>query len=163
MRSGDVIKFVEIAGAWGSYFVLHSLLAADATKAWVARHWPHLLPGYRAAFNLISLVALLPVLWLVYSGHGAWLWRWHGTLAWLVNGAALAALLIAAGPDGPWHEGWADPETALQARRTTDQLASVFHRYQHRSVTLQAGRQFIRGAHGHNFALADHHHALAGL
>jgi Domain of unknown function (DUF4259) len=46
--------------------------------------------------------------------------------------AALAALLIAAGHDGPWHQGWVDAETALQARLTTDQLASVFYRYQHR-------------------------------
>jgi len=46
--------------------------------------------------------------------------------------AGLAALLIAAGRDGPWHQGWVDAETALQARSTTDQLASVFYRYQHR-------------------------------
>jgi hypothetical protein len=46
--------------------------------------------------------------------------------------AALAALLIAAGRDGAWHQGWVDAETALQARRTTDQLASVFYRYWHR-------------------------------
>ena len=46
--------------------------------------------------------------------------------------AALAALLIAAGRDGSWHQGWVDAETALQARSTTDQLASVFYRYQHR-------------------------------
>jgi hypothetical protein len=46
---------------------------------------------------------------------------------------ALAALLIAAGRDGAWHQGWADAGTALQARRTTDQLASVFYRYQHRN------------------------------
>ena len=47
--------------------------------------------------------------------------------------AALAALLIAAGRDGAWHQGWVDAGTALQARRTTDQLASVFYRYQHRN------------------------------
>ena len=46
--------------------------------------------------------------------------------------AALAALLIAAGRDGSWHQGWVDAQTALQARSTTDQLASVFYRYQHR-------------------------------
>lgn len=46
--------------------------------------------------------------------------------------AALVALLIAAGRDGTWHEGWTDTGTALQARWTTDQLASVFYRYQHR-------------------------------
>jgi hypothetical protein len=51
---------------------------------------------------------------------------------------ALAALLVAAGHDprdphdGAWHYGWADAETARRARRTTDELASVFYRYQHR-------------------------------
>jgi Domain of unknown function (DUF4259) len=46
--------------------------------------------------------------------------------------AALAALLTAAGRGGAWHQGWVDAGTALQARQTTDQLASVFYRYQHR-------------------------------
>ena len=46
--------------------------------------------------------------------------------------AALAALLAAAGRDGAWYQDWADAGTALHARRTTDQLASVFYRYQHR-------------------------------
>jgi hypothetical protein len=31
-----------------------------------------------------------------------------------------------------WHQGWADAGTALQARQTTDRLASVFYGYQHR-------------------------------
>jgi hypothetical protein len=43
-------------------------------------------------------------------------------------GAALAALLTAAGYDGAWHRDWTDPRPAAQARRTTDQLASVFYR-----------------------------------
>ncbi len=46
--------------------------------------------------------------------------------------AALDALLIAAGRDGAWHQGWVDAGTAHQARQTTDQLASIFYRYQHR-------------------------------
>jgi len=46
--------------------------------------------------------------------------------------AALDALLIAAGRDGAWLQGWVDAGTALQARQTTDRLASVFYRYQHR-------------------------------
>jgi hypothetical protein len=29
--------------------------------------------------------------------------------------------------DGAWHRDWTDPRTAAQARRTTDQLASVFY------------------------------------
>ena len=47
-------------------------------------------------------------------------------------GAALAALLIAAGHDGARHRDRTGPRTAPQARRTTDQLASVFYRDQHR-------------------------------
>jgi hypothetical protein len=46
--------------------------------------------------------------------------------------AALAALLIAAGREGAWHQGWTDAPTAALARRTTDQLAAVFYRYQYR-------------------------------
>jgi hypothetical protein len=46
-------------------------------------------------------------------------------------GAALAALLIAAGYDGVWHRDWTDSRTA-QVRRTTDELASVFYHDQHR-------------------------------
>jgi hypothetical protein len=45
--------------------------------------------------------------------------------------SALAALLIAAGRDGAWHQGWVHAEDALQARHTTDQLASVLYRHQH--------------------------------
>jgi len=46
--------------------------------------------------------------------------------------AALTALLIAAGRDGAWHQGWIGAGTAPQARGTTDQLASLCYRYQHR-------------------------------
>jgi hypothetical protein len=49
-----------------------------------------------------------------------------------LTGAALAALLITAGHDGAWHRDWTDPRTAAQARRTTDQLTSVFYHDQHR-------------------------------
>jgi methanethiol S-methyltransferase len=89
----DPIALIEIALAWAAYFSLHSLLAANMTKAWVGRHWPHWLPGYRVSFNLISIIALLPVLWLVYRNGGAWLWRWQGALGWLADGLAVAALI----------------------------------------------------------------------
>lgn len=64
----------------------------------------------------------------------------HETSAVLIPGRssaladdALAALLIAAGRDGEWHQGWSDAATARQAHLTTDQLASVFYRDQHRN------------------------------
>lgn len=42
-----------------------------------------------------------------------------------LNHSALEALVVAAGRDGPWHDSWADPETAAQARPTTGQLAAI--------------------------------------
>jgi Domain of unknown function (DUF4259) len=48
-----------------------------------------------------------------------------------LNASALEALLVAAGRDGPWHDGWVDTETAAQARQTTDQLAAILLREEH--------------------------------
>ncbi|MBI3524371.1 MAG: hypothetical protein HY066_07550 [Betaproteobacteria bacterium] len=87
------MRLTEILLAWLGYFALHSLLAATTIKAWVERHWPRLMPGYRMVFNLIATLALAPVVWLVYSAEGAWLWQWQGNWAWVANGARLAAIL----------------------------------------------------------------------
>jgi hypothetical protein len=48
-----------------------------------------------------------------------------------LNGSALDALLVAAGRDGPWHDGWVDLETAAEARQATDRLAAVLLRAGH--------------------------------
>jgi hypothetical protein len=48
-----------------------------------------------------------------------------------LNGSALGALLVAAGRDGPWHDGWVDPEDAAQARQATDRLAAILLREEH--------------------------------
>lgn len=86
------MKLTVIALSWLGYFALHSLLASSETKNWVASRWPKLMPGYRAAFNVISTVALIPVLWLVYGSESAWLWQWRGNWAWLANAIALLAI-----------------------------------------------------------------------
>lgn len=87
------MKLAAIALAWLGYFALHSVLAASSVKAWIAGRWPHCMPGYRIAFNLLATLTLIPVLWLVYRGDGDWLWRWQGAWAWLADGLALAAML----------------------------------------------------------------------
>lgn len=38
---------------------------------------------------------------------------------------ALQALLFAAGPDGPWHQGWVSQQTAAHARQTIDRLTEI--------------------------------------
>ena len=48
-----------------------------------------------------------------------------------LNASAAAALQLAAGRDGPWHDGWTNPEDAAQARQTANRLASIFLREQH--------------------------------
>jgi len=43
---------------------------------------------------------------------------------------ALQALLFAAGPDGPWHDGWVNQQDAARARQTSDQLTAILLRAQ---------------------------------
>ncbi|MBI4984621.1 MAG: hypothetical protein HZC24_04565 [Rhodocyclales bacterium] len=88
IRSG----LIPLALAWLAYGLLHSALAAPAAKAWVARRWPQGVRYYRLGYNVVAVLALLPVLWLGHALGGAWLWRWTGAAAWLTNALALAAV-----------------------------------------------------------------------
>lgn len=85
------MKLFWIAMAWVVYGAIHSLLASLTIKNAIVRRWPKAMPAYRLAFNLFAVMALLPVLWLVYGEESPWLWRWTGAWAWLANGLALAA------------------------------------------------------------------------
>lgn len=86
---------MELAGlalGWVAYAALHSQLASLRCKAWATRHWPACAPWYRLAFNLQSVLLVLPLIWATYAIPGDWLWRWTGFWSWLANGLALAAL-----------------------------------------------------------------------
>lgn len=78
---------------WMGYFALHSALASLPAKRRFAALHPGLMPAYRLTFNALSLLLLLPILWLMYRTPGPVLWRWDGAAAWLANGMALFALL----------------------------------------------------------------------
>jgi protein-S-isoprenylcysteine O-methyltransferase Ste14 len=93
MTRSDWREIVALAIFWLVYFVVHSTLASLRVKRWVARHFAGLIPGYRIAFNSLSIVLLLPLLWLLAGYHGPRLWVWQGAAAWLANGLALAAVL----------------------------------------------------------------------
>jgi hypothetical protein len=86
-------QILTLVGVWLCYFLIHSLTASLYLKRLVARRWPGLLPGYRLGFNLLSLLTLLPPLWLIYAWHGPWLWQWTGSGWWLANGIGLLAVL----------------------------------------------------------------------
>lgn len=83
---------VPLILAWCAYALLHSLLAALAVKAAVARRWPGFAPWYRLSYNVFAGVAALPLVWLLYTTPGDSLWAWRGPWAWLANGLALAAV-----------------------------------------------------------------------
>lgn len=77
---------------WLVYFLIHSALASLRVKRWFARQYPDNARFYRMAFNLVSLILLLPIVWQIYRTPGPLFWAWHGWQAWLANGLALAAL-----------------------------------------------------------------------
>lgn len=86
---------MDLAGlalGWIAYAALHSLLAGLRCKVLVTRRWPACAQYYRLAFNLQSVVLVLPLVWATFAIPGEWLWRWTGAWAWLANGLALAAL-----------------------------------------------------------------------
>jgi len=84
---------VPLAAALIGYFCLHSLLASLWMKQHVARRWPSFMPAYRLAFNGLSVVMLIPLLWIAQRNPGPLLWAWTGAAAWLMKGLAVAAVL----------------------------------------------------------------------
>lgn len=95
----NTVHLCLLALAWAAYGALHSLLAALGTKAWVAARFPGAVPAYRLGYNLVALVALLPVVGLMTWPPSLWLWRWTGPLGWLLDGLALGAVgLLVVGP-----------------------------------------------------------------
>ncbi len=86
------IELVVLALAWSAYFVLHSWLASLAVKRRVALRRPGWMAGYRLTYNLLALLAIVPLLYWTHRLRGHWLWRWEGGWAWLANGLALAAI-----------------------------------------------------------------------
>lgn len=93
MTDDILLLQVPLAATLVGYFCLHSLLASLWLKQRIARCWPSVVPAYRIAFNLLSVVMLMPLLWIAYRNPGPSLWTWTGGLAWLMNGLAAAAVL----------------------------------------------------------------------
>ena len=75
-----------------AYFILHSLLASLRVKHFVKQHFPAALPTYRLLFNALSIILLLPLLWLVHHDPGPLLWTWQGPWHWLAMALSVFAL-----------------------------------------------------------------------
>ncbi len=76
-----------------AYFILHSLLASVRLKRYVWHRFPDLLPAYRLLYNILSVVLLLPLLWLVYRDPGPLLWAFDGYWRWLSMAITVLALI----------------------------------------------------------------------
>lgn len=85
------MNLVWVALAWGLYGLVHSWLASDRVKDWVAAHYPAMLPAYRLTYNALAVILLLPLSWLTV--------RADGPIAWPVPGwlAALGAIVSLTG------------------------------------------------------------------
>ncbi|MDT8384113.1 MAG: hypothetical protein RRB22_06830 [Gammaproteobacteria bacterium] len=76
-----------------AYFVLHSLLASLWLKRQVHRRWPQFTPAYRLGFNVVSIILLIPLLWMMQQNPGPLVWQWPGLWGWGMKLLTVAAIL----------------------------------------------------------------------
>ncbi|NOX75904.1 MAG: hypothetical protein GXP17_04675 [Gammaproteobacteria bacterium] len=93
MNDAPLHTLVPLGLGFIAYFVMHSLLASLWLKQKVLRRWPRIMPAYRLIFNLLSVILLLPLIWLMHQNPGALIWQWPGMLSGLMKGLTFAAIL----------------------------------------------------------------------
>lgn len=115
--------------SWMAYYVVHSLLAAQAVKDRVARRFPRFMPWYRLFFNLVSILGIGGIL-LIPTHHAPLLWdnplavRYLG---WGLAGAgAFMVLWVFRGYDSREFFGW--PPT-LEAASNGPLLTQGWHKW----------------------------------
>jgi len=90
--SYDYPSLVTLAFVWLAYFILHSLFASLGAKHWLERRKSSLVPLYRAGFNVIAIVTIVPPLWLMHAYGGDMVWQWRGPGLYVVNTLAVLAV-----------------------------------------------------------------------
>lgn len=94
MMNNEILHaMVPLGLGFIAYFVTHSLLASLWLKRLVHRRWPQLMPAYRLAFNLLSILLLIPLLWLMQQNPGPLVWQWPGAWGWGMKTLTIAAIL----------------------------------------------------------------------
>ncbi len=74
-----------LIGLWVSYFVIHSVLAADGVKNWFQERMGVHFRYYRLGYNLIAIFTLIPVLAWQFGSPAQMLWvgnAWISGLGW---------------------------------------------------------------------------------
>jgi protein-S-isoprenylcysteine O-methyltransferase Ste14 len=77
---------------WLLYFFVHSLFASLQFKQLILQYYPRIMPWYRLIFNLLSILLLLPPVFVMFLLPGDVVWQWSGNWHYLANLLALLAL-----------------------------------------------------------------------
>lgn len=86
-----------LIGLWISYFVIHSVLAADSVKNWFQQRMGVAFRYYRLGYNLIAGLSLIPVLAWQFGAPRQGLWEgneWISVIGWGVLLLGIAIMLI---------------------------------------------------------------------
>lgn len=81
-----------VGSLWIAYGAIHSLLA-QAIKAWVARAFPLAARGYRAIYNTVAVLTLVPILVFASRAEAESLWTWSGPWHVVSTAVAIAAAI----------------------------------------------------------------------
>lgn len=66
---------LALAASWVIYAAIHSLLASNRVKAWVASRCDGCMRGYRLLYNVLAVGLPAVPLWLTYRLAGEPLWQ----------------------------------------------------------------------------------------
>ncbi len=86
--STTLVQVLTVVGLWFGYGLIHSILASTRAKDWVRAHTRWGSNRYRAIYNLVAAVSLVPVLLISSRLGGVQLWQWPGRWPRLPNVAA---------------------------------------------------------------------------
>jgi len=124
---------ILLCTVWVIYFAIHSLLAGVTFKGFVENRWPDMMIYYRAIFNCIALLLLIPPFYLSSRLNSVQLWEWHGHWAWFANTlAGLAALGILSTLRG--YDGFAFLGFRQIKKHSTDVESDLNISFPHRFV-----------------------------
>ncbi|MGD8267407.1 MAG: isoprenylcysteine carboxylmethyltransferase family protein [Desulfobacterales bacterium] len=79
----QILSYSLLALMWSAYCAVHSLTISPPFLRWVKRRFPNGHRYHRLAFNLFSVLTLIPVAVYTLSLNTAPLFEWHGHLRWL--------------------------------------------------------------------------------
>lgn len=86
-------QLVLLGASWIVYGLIHSVLASEHAKQLAKKAFPNKFRAYRLTYNLLAILLLLIPLWLMFNYPGELLWHWSDPLRWIMDGAAIAALV----------------------------------------------------------------------